>query len=434
MLNIEITPQREALLKGFDNEFHALLRVNADEVPNLHERKNSLNLAIVIDRSGSMSGQPLDEAKRSAIMMVEQMHADDRVAIVTYDNTAELVVPSTACSEKQRITQLIRNIQSGGMTALHAGWLMGGEEVARHKTTNSLNRVLLLSDGNANEGLVDRLEIKSQCAQLADAGVTTSTYGLGHHFNEQLMIEMSSSGLGQGYYGETAEDLADPFKEEFELLLNTVASNLILTAEAPDFVRLRLVNNFRQSQNGWSMPDIAAGGEGWALFKITIKKNQILDAPIEVLRCLVSYTDEEGVPQKTSPAKLVLQPLSPNAFEAVEENERVKDRVSELEVAGYQEEAREAARRGDWDRVDRVVARAKIVARDNVWMKQSLKALEKYSRKRQTQQFSKEALYSADKMNKRLVADDESSIAYSQNIEAEKAAYLRRKMERGKRM
>ena len=96
--------------------------------------------------------------------------------------------------------------------------------------------------------------------------------------------------------------------------------------------------------------------------------------------------------------------------------------------------AREAAQRGDWDRVDRVVARAKIVARDNVWMKQSLEALEKYSRKRQTQQFSKEALYSADKMNKRLVADDESSISYSQSVEAEKAAYLRRKMERGKRM
>ena len=75
MLNTEILPQREALLKGFDNEFHALLRVNADEVPNLRERKNTLNLAIVIDRSGSMSGQPLDEAKRSAIMMVEQMHS-----------------------------------------------------------------------------------------------------------------------------------------------------------------------------------------------------------------------------------------------------------------------------------------------------------------------------------------------------------------------
>ena len=434
MLNIEITPQREALLKGFNNEFHALLRVNAENIPNLHERQNTLNLAIVIDRSGSMSGQPLDEAKRSAIMMVEQMHSSDRVAIVTYDNTAELVVPSTLCSERQSIIECIRNIQSGGVTALHAGWLMGAEEVARHKTPTSLNRVLLLSDGNANRGLVDQLEIKSQCAQLADAGVTTSTYGLGHDFNEQLMVEMSTSGLGQGYYGETAEDLADPFKEEFELLLNTVASKLILSAEAPDFVGLRLLNKLRQSQNGWSMPDIAAGGEGWALFKISIKKNEISDAPMEVLRCVVSYTDQDGVSQKTSQAKLILQPLSPNAFEAVEENERVGDRISELEVASFQEEAREAAQRGDWDRVDRVVARAKVAAKDNVWMKQSLEALEKYSRKRQTQQFCKEALYSADKMKKRLVADDESSIAYSQSIEAGKAAYLRRKMERGKRM
>ena len=87
-------------------------------------------------------------------------------------------------------------------------------------------------------------------------------------------------------------------------MLNTVVSNLILTAEAPDFVRLRLVNNFRQSQNGWSMPDIAAGGEGWALFKISIKKNQISDAPIEVLRCFVSYIDQDGVPKKTSQQNL----------------------------------------------------------------------------------------------------------------------------------
>ena len=73
--------------------------------------------------------------------------------------------------------------------------------------------------------------------------MTTSTYGLGHNFNETLMIEMSSGGLGQGYYGETAEDLADPFKEEFELLLNTVATNLQLRAETPSIVDLELMNN-----------------------------------------------------------------------------------------------------------------------------------------------------------------------------------------------
>lgn len=434
MLTLKITPQREALLKGFNNEFYALLQINAEDVVEVSRRQNTLNLAIVIDRSGSMAGQPLEEAKRSAVMMVEQMHDDDRVAIVAYDSSAELVLPSTLCSQKELIIAHIRQIRDGGMTALHEGWLLGAEEVARHKTVNSLNRVLLLSDGNANRGLTDLIKIKSQCAQLADAGVTTSTYGLGHGFNEQLMIDMATSGLGQGYYGETAEDLADPFREEFELLLNTVASNLRLEAEAPSFVKVELKNNFRPNHNGWSMPDIASGGEGWALFKLTVEEGHINNAPIEVLRCIVSFIDRDGAKRKTEPTKLVLQPLSPNAFEAIEENEKVKSRISELLVAQYQQEAREAAQQGNWPRVDEIVAKAKFAAKDDEWMKQSLKALEQYSQRRQTQQFSKEALYSADRMNKRLVSDDETHASYSLGVEAEKAAYLRRKTERGKRM
>ena len=67
MLNLKITPQRPALLKGFDNEFYALLQVNADDQASNNERSKSLNLAIIIDRSGSMSGQPLNEAKGPSI-------------------------------------------------------------------------------------------------------------------------------------------------------------------------------------------------------------------------------------------------------------------------------------------------------------------------------------------------------------------------------
>lgn len=434
MLNLKITPQRPALLKGFDNEFFALLQVNAEEQSVGIERSKSLNLAIVIDRSGSMSGRPLEEAKACAIMMVEQMHSDDRIAIVTYHSEPELVVPSTPCANKQEIISRIRRVNSGGATALHAGWLLGSEEVAKNKTENSLNRVLLLSDGQANEGLTDIEQIKSQCAQLADAGVTTSTYGLGHHFNETLMIQMAGSGLGQGYYGETAEDLADPFREEFALLLNTIATNLKLKAETPGLVRLKLMNNFRKADNGWAMPDIAAGGEGWALFKLAIKRDDIGEYPLEVLRCVLSYIDKEGNQHTTEPVKLILEPLSPNAFEAVSEDEKVKSRIAEMLVASYQQEAREAAQSGDWERVDRIVAQAKLTAKDDLWMQRSLSSLEKYSRQRQREQFSKEAMYSSDKMNKRLVAGDEMNMSYSHASELRKAPYLRRKTERGKQM
>ena len=95
MLNIKITPQRDALLRGFDNEFHALVQVKADENIAENKKENALNLAIVIDCSGSMQGKPLQEAKRSAMMMVDLMQSTDKVAIIAYDSSACLIVPST---------------------------------------------------------------------------------------------------------------------------------------------------------------------------------------------------------------------------------------------------------------------------------------------------------------------------------------------------
>jgi hypothetical protein len=86
----------------------------------------------------------------------------------------------------------------------------------------------LLSDGNANSGLTDGKQIAGQCAELARTGVTTSTYGLGRGFNEELMIDMARHGKGHSYYGSTASDLMDPFREEFALLNATCARNLRL--------------------------------------------------------------------------------------------------------------------------------------------------------------------------------------------------------------
>jgi len=434
MLNMTITPQRPALLEGYDNETHALLQITAGEGLTLPTREKSLNLAIVIDRSGSMDGQPLDEAKKAAIMMVERLSGEDRVAVVTYHSDAEVLVPSTLCVDRQSIIERIRSITTGGMTALHSGWLMGAEEVARYKTSTSLNRVLLLSDGNANVGLQDLDEIKSQCACLADNEVTTSTYGLGHQFNEHLMIGMADSGLGQGYYGETADDLADPFNEEFELLLNTLATRIVMKAETPAYVSMELVNDFRERDGGWAMPDLAVGGEIWALFKLKIARDDVGRGNGEVLRCNIAFQTRDGETLQEGPVKLSLEPLAPNAFAAVAEDEKVRRRIGELLVAYYQREAANAARVGDWPGVERIVAEAKLASQNNEWMQQSLLELEKYAHRKQQDQFAKEASYSASRMSKRMVSEDEMNLRYSQNFESQKAAYLRRKTERGKRL
>ena len=92
---------------------------------------------------------------------------------------------SDECSIGKAVIERIREI---GMTNLHGGWLEGAQRPASHNEIGLVNRVLLLSDGCANEGLTD-VDHCQQVQSLADRGITTSTYGLGTHFNEELMVQ-----------------------------------------------------------------------------------------------------------------------------------------------------------------------------------------------------------------------------------------------------
>ena len=432
-LNLKLTPQRNALLKGFDNEFYALLQLIDEDNSDNNGTKKNLNLSIVLDKSGSMAGQPFDEAKKAAVMIVEKLRSSDSISVVAYDEQTELVVPSTECVDKTNIIRAINSIQVGGATNLHGGWLMGAEQVALKKSNKSINRVLLLSDGNANAGLIIPTDISRQCSRLSETGITTSTYGLGYDFNEELMVKMANSGLGQSYYGQTSQDLMDPFNEEFQTLINTVATELKVKEEHPNFVNIELMNNYQRTDDFFRLPDLAEGGEAWALFKININQNNISNEKIEVIRCNVSYRDTDGNIQNNGPVKIILEPVNSNAFEMVAEDEKVKLRISEILIAKIQERARVAAQMGDWNTVSHLLNEARKQAKDNEWLNSVIDSIEVYAKNRQQQQFTKEAMYSSEKMQKRMVSNDELNMSYNYDVENEKASYLRRKIERGKR-
>jgi hypothetical protein len=207
-----------------------------------------------------------------------------------------------------------------------------------------------------------------------------------------------------------------------------------MKAETPAYVSMELVNDFRERDGGWAMPDLAVGGEIWALFKLKIARDDVGRGNGEVLRCNIAFQTRDGETLQEGPVKLSLEPLAPNAFAAVAEDEKVRRRIGELLVAYYQREAANAARVGDWPGVERIVAEAKLASQNNEWMQQSLLELEKYAHRKQQDQFAKEASYSASRMSKRMVSEDEMNPRYSQNFESQKAAYLRRKTERGKRL
>ena len=439
MTNIDLAfrPQREALLSGHTNRLNVLLQAQAPDAPESVAVRKPLNLSLVIDRSGSMQGRPLDEAKRCANMIINNLGPTDRASIVVYDNVVDVLVPNRRVDDPLHFIQAIRSIDDGGSTALHSGWLRGAEQAALSQSGEFVSRVLLLSDGQANAGLTDIDQLASQCANVAEEGVTTSTYGLGHHFNEDLMVAMARAGLGQGYYGESAEDLEDPFREEFDLLTSLCARRLRLALHAEDGVQVNIENLYDRDPTGrWKLPDLAYGGEAWALAAILIDgslEGRTIDNKIRLLTANLEFEDMEGSSQVAGPIFLELPYLPAAAYQAVAEDEVPRGRAAELRAATLQEQARTAAQQGDWDRVTELLQTAREEARDNEWVRASLDALERYAERRETQMFSKEAMYQSRSMRSRLAAKDEG-VAFSLREESEKAAFLRRKRERGKRM
>jgi Ca-activated chloride channel homolog len=426
-----MTPRYPALVFGFDNAVDLLVRVQAPAMPKATFERPPLNLAIVLDRSGSMSGHPLDEAKRCARMIVDRLGATDRAALVVYDGDVAVLVPATQMANKAAFYTAIDSIHSGGNTNLHGGWLKGAELMAALAKDNATTRILLLSDGQANEGVTDVDAIARQCAELAGAGVTTSTYGLGRHFNEELMIRMANAGQGNSYYGEQAEDLMASFAEEFDLLTALCAKQIHLHADLPEPISFSVLNGFNQNQDGtYGMPDLAYEGESWAVMRLTVPKafSGAGDGALTDLGSIaIRYLDLDGNAHKLSPLRVSLPSLLPVAFGAIAEDQLVAQRVRELEAANIQDGAQSAARRGDWGEVNRLLGEARKNAKDNEWIGAVVEKLEALARRADEAMFSKEAMYASRKMRSRLAGVSESA-----SPSKPAPSYLRRKSEQGK--
>lgn len=430
-MKLVITPLRAAVLAATRSTVDVLVRLQAPARPEgLATKRGPLHLALVIDRSGSMSGRPLAEAKRCARMVVDGLVAGDKAAVVVFDDQVRCMAPLLDISERAALHHAIDTISEGGCTNLHGGWLAGAELLAPHTTEGTLSRVILLSDGNANAGLTNTGAICEQARSLAGAGVSTSTYGLGHDFNEDLMTALADAGGGNAYYGQTADDLADPFREELALLDALCARKVELFIEAQAGVTYELLNGYARSPGGgWRLPDLAYDGEAWALLRVTVEANVAAAGDTaSLLKVHARWRDLDGVAGEHGLVRLELPVMPAAAYAAVAEDPLVRRRVDEVSVAGLKETAREAARRHDWDTVEHMLAEARRMSRDNPWLLSVVDELETLARQRDAVMFAKEAMYSARRERTRLAARYEDASPEVQEV----ASFLRRKSAQGK--
>jgi len=430
-----LTPAKAGLCAGRSNTLEVLVRLHGPDASSARstEQSQPRALALVIDSSGSMQGRPLDEAKRCAAWVVSRMRPNDKVAVVQFDQSARLVWPAVEVGDGKAVANAIQSIVCGGATALHAGWQQGAESLAGCLATG-LRRVILLSDGEANQGERDPIVIASDCQRWAAQGVTTSTYGLGESFNEELMVAMARQGGGTQYFGQSAEDLMGPFEQELSLIDHRCLTDLRLSFRALPGVSVDVLNDLPQVEGAIRLQDLAYGAEAWVLLRLQVPAwaIDVVQQGNQLLQVTVFGRDMAGETVVLQPAQLSLPVLSPEAWGTLPVDELASRRLTEVAAANALDNMRAAMRRGDFDGVREMLQAARKEFGASEWVRSILDAMEQLAKDQEGIRFlAKELLYSSVSLKTKLRSVHESA-QVDAATEAVAPAFLRRSGRQGR--
>jgi Ca-activated chloride channel family protein len=193
-------------------------------------------------------------------------------------------------------------------------------------------------------------------------------------------------------------------------------------------IQATVLNDYPRTDDGsCQLPDLAYGGEAWALVRLAVHALPEGANPAALLTAAVRYRDMAGEPRAVQPCVLALPAVPAAAYETISEDPLVIRRASELEAARLLMQARSAARRRDWDQVQALLASANKLGSDNPWVRDIVRELQQLADRRDDAMFAKEGAYSSRRMSTRLAPSAESLMPGDEN-----ASYLRRKSAQGK--
>lgn len=250
------------------------LRVGLRGRPVPRQNRPPLNLALVLDRSGSMQGSRLDQARQAALYALNLLGPEDVLSLITYESQVQVLAGAAPVSDKPRLARLIQEIRAGGSTALYAGVAAGAQELRRYLSPQRINRVLLLSDGLANVGPGSPAALAQLGAALGAEGISVTTIGLGLGYNEDLMTRLAAASDGNHAFVADPFELVQVFDREFQDLLAGAAGDVELTIRCAPGVRpLRVLGREAEiiGQNvRLRMNQVFSGQEKYALLEVAL--------------------------------------------------------------------------------------------------------------------------------------------------------------------
>ena len=407
-----------------------MVRVQGPDQPDANKTNvTPKRLSLVVDRSGSMSGQPLHEALKCVEHIASCMTTDDRISVVVYDDKVNVLMPLGPVTSQDAMKRLLSTVEEGGSTNLFGGWEEGAKQLEMGQES-SISRVILLSDGQANHGLLEQDAIEKHCREWLAKGVSTTTVGLGRGFNEDLMIAMAKAGGGQQYYGQTAADLFDSFDEELSLLQALCLRQLSLKLIPAQGVIIEPLGVFDQNADDtYQLSDLAWGAESWLAVRLHISPT-VAGQSRDLLAATVRGKALDGQVLTAHAAMLSLPAMEQSALEALPADEVVQRRLQEVDFAKSSLDLSRLVNAGDVAAARALVKNLEKRFGQHPWLKAKLARLRELA-DRDPEMMSKEVRFNSRKMSKRLVANCEVAFSVDET-NMEMPAFLRKKAEEGK--
>lgn len=261
------------------------------------------NVALLVDTSASMRGEAIEQARAAAVTMLETLETGDRLSLVAFHSSVDVLVPSTVIDEDsvQAIRTAMESMEATGTTAMGEGLMLAGKEVKRFATQDNVSRIVMLSDGLPN----NEVAVEHASLDVVSKGIAVTALGLGIEYHEGLLARLATESGGRFHHVEGPQQVAAMFQDEVLHLERLVATQAQITLTCGPGVTIDEIV-------GW--PNVAAGSSDTTITVGDLAENEVKNvvvrlavdgrangSTVELLDARVTYGDpvtKAGVVQR----------------------------------------------------------------------------------------------------------------------------------------
>jgi Ca-activated chloride channel family protein len=339
------------------NKFKILFTFKGKNKEIINAKRKKLNISLCIDVSTSMNGMlnseskdsKLDLAKKSASFAIDNMSDGDYISVVTFGSEISNPVKRVELNKENRskLKNIIMQLKTNGCTNLHGGWLNSCEDLANSIDKNVLSRVLLISDGQTNEGVINSDEIISNVMKLYTTGISTTCFGIGQYFNESLLEGIASSGGGNFYFIDNSNDFEVMFNDEFNGLSSVSGYNVKFKINLNSDIKVcKNYFSVKEENDSYLMPNIFNNKDALLFLQIEIKNPVFGEKNLGEYS--ISYENEFGN-QEISSQNIIVDFIDHEDYKNLETNNEIKIQNELYKLLVEKEKAAKAFKNGDLD-------------------------------------------------------------------------------------